>query len=102
MVSSHQNVTKLEQVGMRLIKFNAIFLFCTVVALLSMPIVGGAAYAQTQGAGTGGALGGLLKQLETLLLFDLIQLCPRSKSRNTRSHRKKSNDKRLCIHYFSK
>lgn len=38
-----------------------------------------------------------LKQLETLLLFDLIQLCPRSKSRNTRSHRKKSNDKSVLI-----
>ena len=38
-----------------------------------------------------------LKQLETLLLFDLIQLSPRSKSRNTKSHRKKSNDKSVLI-----
>ena len=37
-----------------------------------------------------------LKQLETLLLFDLIQLSPR-KSRNTKSHRKKSNDKSVLI-----
>jgi len=38
-----------------------------------------------------------LKQLETLLLFDLIQLSPRSKSRNTKSHRKKSNDKSVLM-----
>lgn len=38
-----------------------------------------------------------LKQLEALLLFDLIQLAPKSKSRNTKSHRKKSNDKSVLI-----
>ena len=38
-----------------------------------------------------------IKQLETLLLFDLIQLSPKSKARNTKSHRKKSNDKSVLI-----
>jgi len=38
-----------------------------------------------------------IKQLETLLLFDLIQLSPKSKARNTKSHRKISNNKSVLI-----
>jgi len=66
MVSNHYNVAKLVQSGILRNKMKTTFIFCTVVACLSMPILPGSYYARSQGASGGGALGSLLNQLKNL------------------------------------
>ena len=66
MVRSHCNVTKMVQAAGRHNRISAVIIFWTVMAVLSMSIIGQTAYAQNTGFSGGGALGSLLEQLQTL------------------------------------
>ncbi len=66
MVRSHCNVTKTVPATGRHNRITAIVIFWTVMAVLSMSIIGQTAYAQNTMPSGGGALGGLLDQLQSL------------------------------------
>ena len=66
MVHSHCNVTNMAQAKRQLHKISLIVIFWTVLSVLSISIAGRTSLAQKSELGSGGALGGLLEQLQSL------------------------------------
>ena len=66
MVHSHCKVTNMAQAKRQLNKISLIVIFWTVLSVLSISIAGRTSLAQTSEFGSGGALGDLLQQLQSL------------------------------------
>ena len=80
MILNHCNMTKLVQARKGNIKLKTTFIFCTVVALLSMSILVKSPYAQSQNFEDSGALGSLLEQLKSLESKGALQTLGGSKA----------------------